>query len=140
LVIGAGANRKMTSNMLRQFVDATGMPFCGTQMGKGVIDESAQPCLPSLAARKYLKPCACKNLFAFCYCTCAMCLHWDGMPWCLMQCSRFTKNGTARTQCCILRVNDDNSHSVQGILGGWEQQQSVIVIMSMSASTMLTSS
>lgn len=39
LVIGAGANRKMTSNMLRQFVDATGIPFCHTQMGKGVIDE-----------------------------------------------------------------------------------------------------
>ena len=40
LVIGAGANRKLTSNMLRQFVDKTGIPFCDTQMGKGVIDES----------------------------------------------------------------------------------------------------
>ncbi|BDA51294.1 probable lactaldehyde dehydrogenase at C-terminar half [Coccomyxa sp. Obi] len=38
LVIGAGANRKMTSNMLRQLVDSTGLPFCDTQMGKGVID------------------------------------------------------------------------------------------------------
>lgn len=28
IVIGAGANRKMTSNMLRQFVDEIGMPFC----------------------------------------------------------------------------------------------------------------
>ena len=50
LVIGAGANRKMTSNMLRQFVDAVGMPFCDTQQGKGVIDsrERAQPLLFSL--------------------------------------------------------------------------------------------
>src|SRR5690606_27018601 len=39
LVIGAGANRKMTGRMLRQFIDKTGIPFLGTQMGKGVIDE-----------------------------------------------------------------------------------------------------
>jgi len=39
LVIGAGANRKMTGRMLRQFVDKTGIPFLTTQMGKGVIDE-----------------------------------------------------------------------------------------------------
>jgi acetolactate synthase-1/2/3 large subunit len=39
IVIGAGANRKLTSRMLRRFVDATGIPFCSTQMGKGVIDE-----------------------------------------------------------------------------------------------------
>lgn len=39
LVIGAGANRKMTGRMLRQFVDKTGIPFVTTQMGKGVIDE-----------------------------------------------------------------------------------------------------
>ncbi|EIE19978.1 thiamine pyrophosphate protein domain protein TPP-binding protein [Coccomyxa subellipsoidea C-169] len=38
LVIGAGANRKMTSNMLRQLVDSTELPFCDTQIGKGVID------------------------------------------------------------------------------------------------------
>lgn len=43
LVIGAGANRKMTSNMLRQLVDSTGLPFCDTQMGKGVIDSRALP-------------------------------------------------------------------------------------------------
>ena len=42
LVIGAGANRKMTSNMLRQLVDSTELPFCDTQMGKGVIDSRAQ--------------------------------------------------------------------------------------------------
>ena len=39
LLIGAGANRKMTSRMLREFVDKTGIPFITTQMGKGVLDE-----------------------------------------------------------------------------------------------------
>jgi acetolactate synthase-1/2/3 large subunit len=39
LLIGAGANRKLTSKMLREFVDATGIPFFNTQMGKGVVDE-----------------------------------------------------------------------------------------------------
>ena len=39
LVIGAGANRKMTSKMLARFVDQTGIPFCTAQMGKGVLDE-----------------------------------------------------------------------------------------------------
>ncbi len=39
LVIGAGANRKMTSKMLLEFVEKTGIPFLTTQLGKGVIDE-----------------------------------------------------------------------------------------------------
>jgi acetolactate synthase I/II/III large subunit len=39
LVIGAGANRTMTSRMLIQFVEKTGIPFLTTQLGKGVIDE-----------------------------------------------------------------------------------------------------
>ena len=39
LVIGAGANRKMTGRMLLQFVEKTGIPFVTTQLGKGVIDE-----------------------------------------------------------------------------------------------------
>lgn len=39
LLIGAGANRKMTAKMLREFVDETGIPFFNTQMGKGVVDE-----------------------------------------------------------------------------------------------------
>lgn len=39
LVIGAGANRKMTSKMLLELVEKTGIPFVTTQMGKGVIDE-----------------------------------------------------------------------------------------------------
>ena len=39
LLVGAGANRKMTCNMLRQFVAKFQIPFVTTQMGKGVIDE-----------------------------------------------------------------------------------------------------
>lgn len=40
LLIGAGANRKLTSKMLREFIDKTGIPFISTQMGKGVLDET----------------------------------------------------------------------------------------------------
>jgi len=39
LLIGAGANRKLTSKMLRLFTDKFGIPFFSTQMGKGVLDE-----------------------------------------------------------------------------------------------------
>jgi acetolactate synthase-1/2/3 large subunit len=40
LLIGAGANRKLTSKMLTQMIDQLGIPFVTTQMGKGVVDES----------------------------------------------------------------------------------------------------
>ena len=40
LIVAAGANRKMTCNMLRSFVDKYEIPFISTQMGKGVLDES----------------------------------------------------------------------------------------------------
>jgi len=40
LLIGAGANRKITSKMLRLFVDEVKIPFMTTQMGKGVVDET----------------------------------------------------------------------------------------------------
>ncbi len=40
LMIGAGANRKRTCRVLREFVDKICIPFFTTQMGKGVIDES----------------------------------------------------------------------------------------------------
>ena len=40
LMIGAGANRKLTSRMLAQLVERTGIPFFSTQMGKGVVGES----------------------------------------------------------------------------------------------------
>ena len=39
LLVGAGANRKLTAKMLREFVAKTGIPFATTQMGKGVLDE-----------------------------------------------------------------------------------------------------
>ena len=39
LLIGAGANRKQTAKMLRDFVDDFQIPFFSTQMGKGVLDE-----------------------------------------------------------------------------------------------------
>lgn len=40
LLIGAGANRKLTAKMLREFVEKTGIPYITTQMGKGVLNES----------------------------------------------------------------------------------------------------
>tara|TARA_R110001606_G_scaffold237190_1_gene385176 strand:- start:268 stop:1560 length:1293 start_codon:yes stop_codon:yes gene_type:complete len=40
LLIGAAANRKLTSKMLKEFVEKTGIPYVTTQMGKGVLDES----------------------------------------------------------------------------------------------------
>ena len=40
IVVGAGANRKLTSKMLRQFVEKLGIPVITTQMGKGVVDET----------------------------------------------------------------------------------------------------
>lgn len=39
LVIGAGANRKMTAKVLKQLINNTDIPFVTTQMGKGVVDE-----------------------------------------------------------------------------------------------------
>ncbi|MFK5879923.1 MAG: acetolactate synthase large subunit [Flavobacteriaceae bacterium] len=39
LLIGAGANRKTTSQALQAFINKTGIPFFNTQMGKGVVDE-----------------------------------------------------------------------------------------------------
>jgi len=39
ILIGAGANRKLTSKMLAEFVQKTGIPYFNTQMGKGVLDE-----------------------------------------------------------------------------------------------------
>ncbi|HAB04121.1 MAG TPA: acetolactate synthase large subunit, partial [Alcanivorax sp.] len=40
IVVGAGANRKLTSKMLRQFIEKLGIPAITTQMGKGVVDET----------------------------------------------------------------------------------------------------
>ena len=41
LLIGAAANRKLTSKMLRQFIEKTRIPFISSQMGKGVVDENS---------------------------------------------------------------------------------------------------
>jgi len=39
LLIGAGANRKRTSESLKTLIDKSGIYFFNTQMGKGVVDE-----------------------------------------------------------------------------------------------------
>ena len=39
MIIGAGANRKVTCHALRNFVDEFDMHYVTTQMGKGVVDE-----------------------------------------------------------------------------------------------------
>ncbi len=39
LLIGAGANRKITCRNLKRFVEKSNIPFFTTQMGKGVVDE-----------------------------------------------------------------------------------------------------
>jgi acetolactate synthase-1/2/3 large subunit len=42
LLIGAGANRKLTAKMLKEFVDKTQIPYVTTQMGKGVLNENGE--------------------------------------------------------------------------------------------------
>ena len=56
LLIGAGANRKLTSKMLRRFIDKTHIPFITTQMGKGVVDERHARFLgnAALSAKDYI--------------------------------------------------------------------------------------
>lgn len=49
LIIGAGANRKLTSRMLLEFIDKTGIPFVTTQLGKGVVDERHPLCIGNAA-------------------------------------------------------------------------------------------
>jgi len=49
VLIGAGANRTMTSRMLLRLVDTLRIPFFTTQMGKGVIDERHPLCLGTAA-------------------------------------------------------------------------------------------
>lgn len=43
LLVGAGANRKMTCKMLRAFVDRFEIAFVTTQMGKGVLEKAHLP-------------------------------------------------------------------------------------------------
>jgi acetolactate synthase-1/2/3 large subunit len=49
VLIGAGANRSMTSRVLAHLVETLGIPFFTTQMGKGVIDERHPLCLGTAA-------------------------------------------------------------------------------------------
>src|SRR5699024_1478790 len=42
LLIGAGANRKMTRKVLAKFILKLGIPAVTTQMGKGVVDETSE--------------------------------------------------------------------------------------------------
>jgi acetolactate synthase-1/2/3 large subunit len=52
LLIGAGANRKRTSEALTQFIESTGIPFFNSQMGKGVVDERHPKYLGTAALSK----------------------------------------------------------------------------------------
>jgi len=52
LLIGAAANRGEISEALTNFVNANGMPFFATQMGKGVVDENHELCLSTAALSK----------------------------------------------------------------------------------------
>ncbi len=45
LMVGAGANRKLTCRMLGSLVSRFGIPFVTTQMGTGVLDERDRLCL-----------------------------------------------------------------------------------------------
>jgi len=49
LLIGAGANRKLTSKAIQKFIDKTGIYFFNTQLGKGVVDERHQQFLGTAA-------------------------------------------------------------------------------------------
>lgn len=49
VLVGAGANRKLTCKMLRRLVDRTSIRFVTTQMGKGVINEDHEQFLGNAA-------------------------------------------------------------------------------------------
>ncbi len=49
ILIGAGANRKRTSEALKTFINQTQIPFFTTQMGKGVVDDHHELCLGTAA-------------------------------------------------------------------------------------------
>ena len=53
LLIGAGANRKRTSEALTEFLEKTSIYFFNTQMGKGVVDERYPTYLGSAALSNY---------------------------------------------------------------------------------------
>ena len=47
LVIGKGAAYAQADGVLRSFVEATGLPFLGTAMGRGVVPDSHAACVQS---------------------------------------------------------------------------------------------
>jgi acetolactate synthase-1/2/3 large subunit len=49
LLLGAGSNREGVRSMVQELVEATGIPFFTTQMGKGVIDEGHPLCIGTAA-------------------------------------------------------------------------------------------
>ncbi|MEM9192315.1 MAG: acetolactate synthase large subunit, partial [Myxococcota bacterium] len=49
LVVASGANRSGNREALRELVEKTGLYFCTTQMGKGVVDERHPRCLGTAA-------------------------------------------------------------------------------------------
>ena len=55
LIVGAGANRKVTCHALRRFVEEFDIHYVTTQMGKGVVDER-QPNFLGCACLLYTSP------------------------------------------------------------------------------------
>ncbi len=49
ILIGAGANRKRTSEALKKLIEKTHIPYFTTQMGKGVVDARHPQCLGTAA-------------------------------------------------------------------------------------------
>jgi acetolactate synthase-1/2/3 large subunit len=49
ILIGAGANRKRTSEALQKLIETTQIPYFTTQMGKGVVDARHPQCLGTAA-------------------------------------------------------------------------------------------
>ena len=61
VIIGAAANRQRAVNALRSFVEETGMYWCATQMGKGILDERQSQCLgvTAISSKDFCKNSTC---------------------------------------------------------------------------------
>jgi acetolactate synthase-1/2/3 large subunit len=49
ILLGAGANRRRTHDVITSLIEKTGIPFFTTQLGKGVVDERSLLCLGTAA-------------------------------------------------------------------------------------------
>jgi acetolactate synthase-1/2/3 large subunit len=49
ILLGAGANRRKTHDVITFLIEKTGIPFFTTQLGKGVVDERSPLCLGTAA-------------------------------------------------------------------------------------------